>query len=553
MEWLLNKLTKTGTASYTPGTPGVPSIPGQSAQPSYDYWEEETVGGGYYTTSEPPQGYEDVVYGGGYTVSYNGYRYFGSVKGVVVAVTDAGGTIFYTYQMQPTVVRTKVTVPAVPYIAPTPGIPQVPAQESIDYRYGWNSGATGPDVLAVNTGITWRFDEGSIGAAVGLSPIGTPGQTYIEMTLCVIAQSGLYQILLNGVSVTSPRVFDTADKFAITHTPGGIYRVVVNGAVQYETTFTAPKVPDSSLYSAYDVIFDAVEKAIAVIPVLVNVAAVTRSAAVTLVAPKRALKYGPTTGRGIVGAVSPSSAICTRVRAGSTMITAGIAVTKSAGVGIAYRNRAYNPATAVGAVTRTLGGIEISPGIGARADLAFEEMTGSAAGPNHFVGWTGYNGDGYKAYLPELTVDSASGFFVPSTANGEAIMVPMIGYGIGLTGEVSTSCDLAFLPVIGLASGRDATDPVEDGDYGMADVAFDELYVFASDVPLPQGAAMSFSFVINAYGYTEQANAAYLASRNAFSVIGYGSGQLQNSFGFNLEAEATGANIGWMKGRIGYG
>lgn len=346
--WTLNELKKTVEQTFIPGSPGVPGNPGQLATPGYTYTTSVTVSGGQEISATPPL-YEQVYeLGEGSSVSSRGYQFFGGRKALLSGVLINGASLLYIYTYESTTVTTRIVVPAQPAIPPTPAIPSTPAQVAIDYRLGWNSGAVGPTVL-VGDAISWRFFEGSVGAAVGVTKASVlQGQTYREMSLGLIAMSGTYSVVVRGVSVTLPAAFNEEYSFSIARTSENLVAAVVNGAVVYELPILGDLIADSSLYSGHDLILDAQylvgEAGSLTANATLAASSASSAAAIATVTPS----FGPGTARGIAGASTNSGMVIGSVRVNGTVITWCSANTISGAEAAAFITRTFGAGTALG-------------------------------------------------------------------------------------------------------------------------------------------------------------------------------------------------------------
>jgi hypothetical protein len=179
------------------------------------------------------------------------------------------------------------------------------------------------------------------------------------------------------------------------------------------------------------------------------------------------------------------------------------------------------------------------------ADLSFNPLSANGAAADVYTGWTGdYQGDSVD-FLP-LDADAAIGSAEPTIGVADSVMVPLSAQSIGSTGEISTSSLCTMRAPLMMGSS--------EAEYSQAIVYLFPLDATGDDAEVvAAGAAnLSFSLDIDAYGWEQIPNGANLVSRNAFTATGYGGGQASVEFKLTLLADATGANIGWFEGVIGY-
>ena len=469
MSWELNKLEKITEIEYIPGTPAIPGSEGTAGSPSYTYWENTQVGGGTYTNG-PPSGWDTELVipipgGGTQTLRTGGYRYFNGEKAYLSAISF--GTYIYVAPSQ--TISTLVTVPAVAPVAAVPGVPGTPAETIRHYNLGWNSGAVGPATLAVNKVFTWRMSAGNVGSVVGLTLSTAPqDNSHTGMALSIMAQSGRYQIYRGSVPVGSSVAFTSGTKFALSRTNTGNIEVYASGGLIHTEALPDDVVVDSSLYSGGDVIWDAVELAVALAPLNSNIAASTASSAQAVAGAVAVTKiFGPGTALGVASATTSSAAINGSVLVNGSVLTSGGATTVTAAVGVAESIGAvptFGTGTALGTLGSTTAsdavaagdpstGVGISTNTSISGDMAMLPITAAGASAGVYTGWTGnYEGDALKM-LP-MTSASSGDLAAPVIGIGQCIMAPMSAGATGATGSISTSSLGNMLPMSMFASSE---------------------------------------------------------------------------------------------------
>lgn len=265
MTFLLNELVKTSKKTYIPGTPGVSGSPGSPAIPASSSTTSVATPGATFYSSLPPEGFGNYIYldeTGTTFIAAGGFRHFNGVKAIASGIIDNGQNVdpTYIYTAPTTYTYTTTIIPGVAAVPPIAAIPPTAAQFNEDMLLGWNAGATGPATFALDQAIKWVFLPGTVGAVVGVSRRILPqDQGYRSMPIAVMGTSGLYTIYEYGVPKTAPRVFTENTRFSITHETGGILSAIVDGAVMLSVTPLGDLITDGSLYSAFDVIWDALE------------------------------------------------------------------------------------------------------------------------------------------------------------------------------------------------------------------------------------------------------------------------------------------------------
>jgi len=500
MSWTLNRLLKDTGIEYIPGSPEIPGSEGTPGTPAYSYYKAETRPGSIYTSSSPPSGWDTEIYiplpGGGYQVlRTGGYRYFSGEKAYLQTVI-AGVTYVYKSASQEVYVR--VDVPAVEPIPATPGTPATPAQIIENYNFGWNAGAVGPATLAINEVFNWRMAGGNVGSAIGLTLSTAPQDYgYTSMELAVIGQSGRYQIYEAGSPIGLSYPYNNNSKFALARRNTGVVEVYVDGGLVHTASLADDVVPDCSLYSGGDLIWDAEVTAFAETPLNSNISGSTLSdaqAVGTAIAVTRIV--GPGTAIGVAGCTTVSRGINGQVKVNGTVyvnigetseeggtgggrtLTDGVAdgdvlgATPTFGSGTA-RGVAGSTTTSDGqAVGDPTTGVGISTNTSVSTDMNMLPLTGIASGPNVADGWTGnYQGDAMNM-LP-MSVEASGDLIIPTVGVIDLIMVPMNGSAVGVTGEISVSSDCQMLSMRGFASS--------EANYSQAYVSFQPLSGLATD------------------------------------------------------------------------
>jgi hypothetical protein len=486
MVWDRNKLEKTSEITIIPGSPAIPGSEGTAGSPAYSYYETTVVPGATYVDG-PPTGYDNVVTlplpGGGFqTISSGGYRYFDGVKAYLQTIILG---VDYVYQAPDQTITQLVEVPAVPSVPAVPGVPATDAQISTDYNLGWNAGAYGPATLPVNSAFTWFFSTGNVGSVVGLTLSTAPQDySYTGMALSVMAQSGKYQIYRGSTPVGSLKPFTTGSRFAFWRRNDGTVELYVNGGLVHTETLAADVVPDCSLYSGGDFIYDAEVVGFAELPLNSNISGSTQSDAQAVAA---AINVTPTLGSntalGVAGATTASAAVCGAVLVNGSLYTGSMGATTASDaqavdnvVGVTPTLGPSTERGVAGATTASdaqiVGDAATGVGIstnGGTGDPAMLPLTAAASGPNVFVGWTGnYVGDAMNM-LP-MTAEASGDLAAPTIGLGLCYMAPLDAAATGLTGSTSTSASAEMLPLTMFGA--------EEADYS---------YGYGSMVPLTGG------------------------------------------------------------------
>lgn len=497
MVWDRNKLEKTSEISIIPGSPAIPGTAGTAGSPAYSYYETTVVPGATYVGGAPTGWDNEVILplpGGGFQVIQSGgYRYFNGVKAYLQTII-AG--VEYVYKAPDQTVTTLVNVPAVAPVPPTPGVPATLAQIVEDYNLGWNAGAYGPATLAINQVFTWQFSGGNVGSVVGLTLATAPQDySYTGMKLSVMAQSGKYQLYRGPAPISGSIPFLTSDKFAFWRRNDGTVQLYVNGGLIHTEALADDVVPDCSLYSGGDIIYDAEVLDFTELPLNSDISGSTASDAQAVgsaIAVTRT--FGPGTVLGIAGATTVSNGVNGSVLVngsvyvgnfGGTTVSDGVAIddeigpTPTFGSGTARGVAGATTASDAQAVGDPTTGVGISTN-GGSGDPAMLPLTGAASGPNVAVGWTGnYVGDAMKM-LP-MAVEAAGDLAAPGIGIGQCIFVPMDAAAAGKTGETSVSSDAQMLPMVmfgsSLASYSQGYGSMAPLQGGGTDEPLDDLVV----------------------------------------------------------------------------
>lgn len=551
MTWTLNRLEKTSEVTYIAGNPYIPASPGTAGQAAYSYWKEVSIGSYFILSAQGPDGYDPEL--GAY------YKTYGGVKCRLAFLESSDGVVWlYTYQHPGGVTLVLVEVPAVPPVPPTPGQAYTPSQLIIDNRLGWNSGALGPAELAYGKVLTFQFSAGSVGAVVGLARLADPqDESYLGFTVGVMATSGRYAIVKNGMLVASTKKFTDAYTFGIHRKGDNTIQVIVNGGVEYETTVSEALIADSSLYSAGDVIWDTVEVLASALVINDDISGETLSDAVGDATKIYVTKtVGPGTDIGEAGAETLSNGVMGIALVDGTVQVSAGATTESDAQGQGYATKTLGVGTDIGVAageTESNGVVEVYSVASGSADISFLPVTGAGADNASFSGWTGnYQGDSVNM-LP-MDGNSGAGLITPTLGIASSIMVPLDGDSTGITGEVSTSSNCEMLPMIALGNGNDTG--LLEYEYGLGLSYMVPLYGFASDAAAPENtgfANLNIVFLLDAYAYEALPNRAYLRSLNAFTLSAYGGGTADIEVPL-LAIEADGTMEGWgsFYGEIGY-
>ena len=312
------------------------------------------------------------------------------------------------------------------------------------------------------------------------------------MTLGVLSTSGQYFVIENGVVSGSSRGHTEDTNFAIVRT-ATLLQLIVNAAVIHTIANTSAVLPDSSIYSAEDVIWDAAYIIVDTDPddddtiisgpdlvVVSNVGSKTKSAASATAL--RTIAYGPATARGVVGASTQSGgAVGSYLLNGTIYAGAGHCGTTSGAYATAVITRSLGTGTQLGiasASTSSAASVTYSPQLGS-ADLSFEPLLGSGSVDGVYRGFTGYfAGDSVKM-LP-LTVESDNGLITPVIGIGSMVMPYLTVSALGVTGGVVVSSMGTMQPMLGIGSGNRSTDPTYD--YANAAGSFGHMYSYGTDI-----------------------------------------------------------------------
>jgi hypothetical protein len=493
MGWTFNKLEKSKDVTYIPGSPAIPGTEGTAGSPAYTYYETTTIPGATYVDG-PPSGWDNEITiplpGGGYQIIQSGgYRYFDGVKAYLTAII-AG--VDYVYEAPDQEVTTQVFVPAVDPVPATPPVPATEAQIIEDYNLGWNAGATRLSTLLVNEVFTWKWSAGNVGVVVGLTlATAQQDQGYTGMAFSLMAQSGRWELFNGPTPNGGSTPFMNNDRFALKRTDVGTIELYINGGLVHTEVLADDVVPDCSIYSGGDVIWDAEILSAAVAPLTSNTAASTLSDAVADATAINITRYvGPNTAIGVVGATTASDAVNGSVVVNGAVNTGSIdgttisnAVSVNANLGV---QQTFGPNTAKGVVSSSTDsdavatgdpatGVGISTNTSVSSNCNMLPITGAASGPNVADGWTG-NFVGASINMLPMTVDASGDLAAPVIGLADLVMVPMNTSAIGLTGEVSISSTGNMLPLAAFASSETAYSQGYGSMTPMQGVGTDEPY-----------------------------------------------------------------------------
>ena len=404
MTWTLNDLIKTGVTTYTPGTPGTAYNPGKPYTPAYCTYEAVTT-----------QGYDCIRL---YDDDRKEYVY-------LCGSFDIESTKQTCYEAQN-------------YVPPTPYVPAVESQITIDYRLGWNSGAR--SLVSVGDGqfFQTKIYPGSLGAAAGLSEESTEsGEHYAGMAYAVVAVNGQYAVYKDGSPDSGWTPFD-GETFRFEFHGGVVYLFVGGVAVYADATAITSFVADTSFYSAYDGVYDS-EVGAAVehtIPADTVCSAFFSGYATTL------SSFETET---LTSAVFSHVLVNGAVYAGLGCDTTTEAAFNNIGFS-ALNNDTLSSAVFSGdaVITGQCAG-EMLPLDGVGGNSLAAECEGS---------------------IEPLTGDSSWGFLEPNVAVASGMISPLVGISIGLTGETTTSSSNTMEPMLSLSS---------DYEYGESIVVMEPL------------------------------------------------------------------------------
>lgn len=528
-------LIKNTKKTYTPGSPGVPGTPGSpyipakpahtewqtvrysySGQPEYSYrWTDKQ--GQVRTSSnlseiaEGATGVSSIIkspldilreIAGGRPITAIAAHYI-ETRGLVTVSPYATPQVMILSWTAPWVeVMEQVLVPgapAVPAVAPTPGVPATAATTSSDFNIGWNSGARSVEAIAGDCAYTFSVDPSSVGVVTGLNDADNdPG--YGEIDFGFYLRSGIAQVYENGISKSAAFAFGAGDTFVIRR-QGLVVTYEHNSEVIHTSAKTSIGVvfADVSMYMGGDTITAA------------SFGALAPSA-------HGAGKFLPLAGNG------------------------GDASASGAGKFLPLKGSGYGPPPA-GYVTPPEGEPHPEP-------LPPEEggdggyVPPSAYGVGYFLPLTGLGGDdptyaaGAGVFAP-LTGSGFIGSLAPEYAIGTGVFSYLTGAGDGLTGELGAG-DGSFLPLTGKSA---------DYDLWEGAGAFEPLTGFGGSVNEWSWSAsadlvMPGPFIVEARATRHPLNTLE-ARMPRFTLEAFGGAQLRAAMPMpTLQATGTGVVIG---------
>lgn len=247
----MNRLIKNSNKIYTPGSPGIPASAGQPYLPARVVTQYQTV------CSYGPD--ETTLLSLGWSrqwVSDGQGQYGGSYQWFPPAGWTGGVQIPYVYACRQ--VPVQVTLPAQPYIAPTPAVPATPAQFYADNNLGWNSGAESIAVLHGDGRVAFQAGPSSAGVVIGLNAEGS-GVGYLSIQHAFKFIHGIASVIERGAEKAMLGGFTADDVFTIRREAGAV-SYEVNGTEVYAslTPSDGPVVLDVSMYSGGDTVFNPV-------------------------------------------------------------------------------------------------------------------------------------------------------------------------------------------------------------------------------------------------------------------------------------------------------
>ena len=244
---MANKLIKSTKTIFIPGSPGFPADPGQTYIPERVAYEDRQV-----------CGFRAVTTFTGGAARYGWKLVNGQYVQVLVDKNGnvVGGTASTSYTYTCWTEKIRVTYPAQPYRAPTPGVAPVASQTLVDNNLGWNAGARSIHFLVGDGRAKFKLDRALIGAVVGLNDIDVDA-AYANIEHGFYASGGVVRIYESGVEKFYAGAYNSGDLFELRR-EAGVVRYYKNDALIYTSPTPSAGIAfmDTSLYSGGDYIYD---------------------------------------------------------------------------------------------------------------------------------------------------------------------------------------------------------------------------------------------------------------------------------------------------------
>ena len=246
-----NQLIKDTHVTYTPGSPGVPATSGQLAQAAYTSWSPQVVCA--YQPTDPSVG-------GSFQYLQDPVTHEWIYTFVPAATPPPGGYVSSGYAYLCNLVQVPTYHSAMPYIAPTPGVPGTPEQTNYDFNLGWNAGARSNGfIYSGDDGyVEWKVPYSLVGGVLGFNDVDVDA-SYPNIEHAFYFSGKSVRIYELGVQVAFIGAYADGDTFRITRV-AGVVTYQQNGSTVYTSLVasTGTVFLDSSLYAGGDYVFDPV-------------------------------------------------------------------------------------------------------------------------------------------------------------------------------------------------------------------------------------------------------------------------------------------------------
>lgn len=231
-----NTLYKKIARTYSPGDAGVPANPGQPYLPARTVTETRQVCSTILLT-------DSIYFRGGDDASwFGGYAPDQAVTGIT---TTVGLSCRW--------VASSVSVPAQPYIPPTPGRAPIPAQVIQDFNLGWTGRARSITAYVGAVEATFKVPQSSVGVVVGLNTEFHPSG-YRDIRFAFYLSRGAVRILESGAEKAVLPAQVGGETFKIRRMNGEISYFVNDVLVRTAPNDSAPAHLDAALYSGGDTV-----------------------------------------------------------------------------------------------------------------------------------------------------------------------------------------------------------------------------------------------------------------------------------------------------------
>jgi hypothetical protein len=246
-----NRLIKETHVSYLPGSPYVPADPGQAWQPAH--WVTQTRYICLWEPSAPIIPPVVTLYwwpgpapGQSSYPDNNPNPHWTAIPGAVYPAPQPS-YVYVCRDRQETVWQ-----PTLPFRAPSPARPAVPAQVIIDYDFGWDASARSITELPGDGFVAFDGPATAVGVLAGIiSPLVTTG--YMRLPYALSFSHGAVRVVEHGVVLASLGTTVAADRWVIRRL-SGVVTYEKNGSVMHTSAVpsSGPIVLVAMLFSGGD-------------------------------------------------------------------------------------------------------------------------------------------------------------------------------------------------------------------------------------------------------------------------------------------------------------